>query len=88
MNNWHVYIVRCSDDSLYTGIAKDIEKRIDAHNSGKEGAAYTRAHRPVKLVYQESYKTRSDATRREIDIKRLSKEEKELMIGEIRKSLI
>ncbi len=85
MNNWYIYIVRCSDDSLYTGITKNIERRIDEHNNGKESAAYTRARRPVELVYQESYKTRSDVTRREIEIKRLSKEEKELMVGRIRK---
>jgi len=79
IDNWYLYIVRCSNDSLYTGITKDINRRIDEHNIGK-GAAYTRSHRPVKLVYQESYKTRSDATRREIEIKKLSKKEKELIL--------
>ncbi len=85
MNNWYIYIARCSDDSLYTGIKKDIERRIDEHNYGKQAAAYTRAHRPVELVYQERYKTRSDATKREIEIRKLSKEEKELMVARIGK---
>ena len=80
MNNWFIYIVRCSDNSLYTGITKNIEKRIDEHNNGKAGAAYTRARRPVKLVYQEIFKTRSDATKREIEIKKFRKKEKELIL--------
>ena len=85
MNNWYLYIARCSDNSLYTGITTDIARRTDEHNNGKEASAYTRAHRPVALVYQESYKTRSDATKREIEVKKLSKEEKELMIARIAK---
>ena len=80
MNDWYIYIVRCSDDSLYTGITKDIDRRIDEHNNGSKGAAYTRSHRPVKLVYQESCNDRSEATVRESEIKKLSKKEKELMI--------
>ena len=80
MNNWVIYIVRCSDKSLYTGITKNIERRIDEHNNGKVGAIYTRARRPVKLVYTESCKTRSDAAKREIEIKKLCKKEKELLL--------
>ena len=48
---WYVYMVRCSDETLYTGITNDLEKRIEAHNSGKNGARYTRSRGPVKLVY-------------------------------------
>ena len=50
--HWYVYILKCSDNSLYTGITKDLERRVDEHNSGREAAKYTRARRPVKLVYQ------------------------------------
>ena len=81
MKNWHVYIVRCSDDTLYTGIAKDVEKRIAEHNSGNlPGAKYTRSRGPVELVYQEQVSTRSEAVRREIEIKKLNKKQKEMLL--------
>lgn len=72
---WSVYIVRCEDDSLYTGIAKDVEARVKQHNSGR-GAAYTRARRPVTLVYRRDGFTRSQALVREAQIKSLPREEK------------
>ena len=78
INDWFVYIVRCADDSLYTGITKDVDRRIQEHNEGdKLAAKYTRARRPVVLVYQETCESRSVATKREIEIKKLSREEKE-----------
>jgi len=78
MNDWFVYIVRCADDSLYTGITKDVDRRIQEHNEGdKLAAKYTRARRPVVLAYQETCESRSVATKREIEIKKLSREEKE-----------
>ena len=78
MNDWFVYIVRCADDSLYTGITKDVDRRIQEHNEGdKLAAKYTRARRPVVLVHQETCESRSVATKREIEIKKLSREEKE-----------
>jgi len=78
MNDWFVYIVRCADDSLYTGITKDVDRRIQEHNEGdKLAAKYTRARRPVVLVYQETCESRSVATKREIEIKKLSRDEKE-----------
>ena len=81
MNDWTVYILRCSDDTLYTGITRDVERRIEEHNgSGLLGARYTRARRPVRLVYFESHETRSEAARREYEIKHLSREEKEALI--------
>lgn len=81
MSDWYVYIVRCADDSLYTGIARDVGRRVDEHNcSDQLGARYTRFRRPVKLVYQETLYSRSDAARRESDIKGLSKQEKESLI--------
>lgn len=81
MNDWTVYILRCSDETLYTGITKDVKRRIEEHNgSGLLGARYTRARRPVRLVYFEPHETRSDAARREYEIKHLSREEKEALI--------
>ena len=78
MSAWFVYMVRCGDNSLYTGIAKDVDRRIHEHNSNdKLGAKYTKARRPVALVYQETCESRSTATRREYEIKLLSRQEKE-----------
>lgn len=77
---WFVYMVRCVDNSLYTGITIDIERRINEHNSLKKGARYTRSRQPVCLVYQECVATRSLASKREIVLKRLRKVEKEYLI--------
>lgn len=71
MDSWYVYIVRCGDNSLYTGITKNLEKRILEHNSGAKGAKYTRSRRPVSLVYSEQAASRSAATSREFTIKKL-----------------
>jgi predicted GIY-YIG superfamily endonuclease len=68
--DWHVYIVRCADGSLYTGIARDVEARVRQHNAG-DGARYTRARLPVELVYREAVPDRSSALKREYAIKRL-----------------
>ena len=80
-NNWTVYMVRCADGSLYTGIAKSLSRRIEEHNSASTGAKYTRTRRPVKLVYFEYCESRSAASKREAVIKRLSKSEKEALIA-------
>ena len=78
---WFVYILRCADDSLYTGITLDINKRLDQHNGiDKNGAKYTQARRPVTLVYQECSISRSEACKREYAIKNLSKQKKERLI--------
>ncbi len=78
---WYVYIVRCADNSLYTGIAMNVARRINEHNNDNTvGAKYTRARRPVKLVYQEAVDSRSAAGSREHAIKKLSKREKEILI--------
>ena len=76
-DDWHVYIVRCSDGTLYTGIARDLEKRIAEHNSEAGGARYTRPRRPVELVYSEEAASRSEALKREYEIKRLPRAGKE-----------
>jgi len=80
MSQWYVYIVRCSDDTLYTGITTDLDKRIDKHNSGN-GAKYTRSRLPVKLVYNEEHETESSARKREIEIKKLNRSQKMELIS-------
>ncbi len=72
---WYVYILCCRDDTLYTGITDDVQRRLAAHNSGK-GAKYTRGRGPVTLCYQEPQDSYSAALKREIAIKRLSRQEK------------
>ena len=79
--DWLVYILECSDKTLYTGITTNLEKRIEQHNNGQEGAKYTRVRRPVKCVYQEPLKNRSEATKREMAIKKLSRSKKLQLIN-------
>jgi putative endonuclease len=79
MQNHYVYLARCSDDSLYAGYTTDLKNRETAHNEGK-GARYTRMRRPVKIVYFEEFKTKSDAMKREYELKRYKKAEKENLI--------
>jgi putative endonuclease len=79
MNNY-VYILECSDKTLYTGSTNNIEKRIKEHNNGKSGAKYTRARRPVRLVYVETFSTLLNALKREAEIKKLSRAQKLLLI--------
>ena len=76
---WYVYILRCGDGTLYTGITDDIPRRLAAHRSGK-GAKYTRGRGPLELVYQEQVPDKSAALKREIQIKRLRRAEKERLI--------
>ncbi len=81
MEAWFVYILRCNDGSLYTGVAKDVSRRVEEHNSDNQrGAKYTRARRPVSLVYQEQVASRSAAGKREYEIKQLNKSAKEQLI--------
>jgi predicted GIY-YIG superfamily endonuclease len=70
MAEWYVYVLRCADNSLYTGVATDIEGRVSKHNAGK-GAKYTRTRRPVVLVYREAVPGRGAALAREAAIKRM-----------------
>jgi putative endonuclease len=74
-----VYIIRCTDDSLYTGITTDVARRFAEHVAGT-GAAYTRSHRPVAVVYRETLEGRGAAQKREAEIKRMSKKNKQLLI--------
>jgi len=82
MSEWFVYILRCADDALYTGITTSVERRLREHNGelkGK-GAKCTRARRPVAVVYQEKCENRSGASRREAEIKKMSREEKSRLL--------
>ncbi|MBA1444222.1 MAG: GIY-YIG nuclease family protein [Chromatiales bacterium] len=76
---WHVYILKCCDGSLYTGIAKDVVARVKKHNSG-QGAKYTRGRLPVELLYTESVGPHGEALRREMEIKRMSAANKNKLV--------
>ncbi len=69
-------MLKCSDDTIYTGITTDLKRRVDEHNVSVRGAKYTRNKRPVELIYSESHKDKSSASKREYDIKQLSRAEK------------
>ena len=75
----YTYILKCRDNSLYTGWTNDIDKRLKAHNDGK-GAKYTKSWRPVELIYYEKYETKEEAMKREYAIKQLTKKEKLALI--------
>jgi putative endonuclease len=78
---YFVYIAECADGTYYTGYTLDIDTREKEHNGiGKVGAKYTRSRRPVKIVHSEKFQTKTDALKREIEIKKLSREEKHLLI--------
>lgn len=76
---WHVYIVRCADDTLYTGVAVDVAARVAQHSAGT-GAKYTRARAPVTLVWSSRARSRSAACKREYAIKQLSRARKEQLV--------
>ncbi len=84
MSYW-VYIVECADGTYYTGIATDVQRRLSEHNGVKpKGARYTSARRPVRLIYEAAYATRSEALKAEIRIKRLTRREKEMLVAQPR----
>ncbi|MDP2786463.1 MAG: GIY-YIG nuclease family protein [Pseudomonadota bacterium] len=79
---WFAYILSCADDTLYTGVSTDVERRVGEHNAGAPlGARYTRTRRPVVLVYLESVASRSEALRRELEIKALDRAAKLTLIA-------
>ena len=77
---WYVYIVECKDKTYYTGVTNDLKKRISDHNSSTLGAKYTRARRPVKLVYSKRKRNKSYAMREEAVIKKMKRREKAKLI--------
>jgi putative endonuclease len=76
MMQWVVYMIRCNDETLYTGITSDLDRRIARHNAGTSGAKYVRSRRPVTLVYSHPYSSRSQASQEEFRIKQLSRSQK------------
>ena len=81
---WYMYVVQCSDETLYTGITTDIQRRIREHNHSKRGAKYTRRRRPTKIILLEPHPDRSSAMRAENKFKRLTRKQKEEKINENR----
>lgn len=80
-DRWYVYILQCSDNTLYTGITVDLDRRLQEHNQdNKLGARYTRARRPVSLVYRERCSSRSAAAKREAAIRKMSRDKKQALI--------
>lgn len=77
---WYVYMVECADKTLYTGIATDLKRRLEEHNTDPKGAKYTRARRPVKLVYSAEFQNKSEAAKEEHRIKQLTRQEKIALI--------
>lgn len=80
MKEWFVYVLRCADGTLYTGVTTDVLRRVEEHNASTKGAKYTRVRRPVALAYQEQLPDRSSACAREAAIKKLSRQEKTALI--------
>jgi len=81
--SWSLYIIEASDGSLYTGITTDVERRFDEHLQCRKGAKFFNGRSPIKVVYREEGHTRSSASRREAEIKKLSRSEKETLIGRL-----
>ena len=84
---YYLYILKCADQTLYTGISVDLNRRINEHNHSKLGAKYTLTRRPVKLVYSKKFRNRSSASREEYRLKKLSRDEKLELIKNRGKSL-
>lgn len=78
---YYCYVLRCADDTLYTGVSTDLSRRLEEHNAGR-GSRYTASRKPVRLVWREEHHNRSSAQRREAEIKRWSRRQKEALITE------
>lgn len=78
---WFVYILRCSDGSLYTGVTTNLSRRVNEHNNSNKGAKYTRTRQPVQLVWSAEYGSRSEAMKREASIKKLNRSKKLLLVN-------
>ena len=81
MSDWFVYMLRCADNSLYTGVTTDVERRVTEHNAEKSVTKYTRVRQPVSLAYSEKAESRSDACKREAQLKKLNKADKEVLVS-------
>lgn len=80
MSAYFLYILKCADATLYTGITTDLSRRIIEHNTSEKWAKYTRYRRPVEIIYSEQFENRSDASKREYAIKKMTKQQKEELI--------
>jgi len=83
MSGWFLYVLRCADNTLYTGVTTDVRRRLKEHNTSSRGAKYTKARRPVKIVYWIDFKDRSTAQKAEYKFKQLTRKQKEEIINEI-----
>ena len=83
-NPWYLYVVKCSDSTLYTGVTTDLNRRLTEHNTSLKGAKYTRKRRPVVLVYSKHYADRSQAQKAEYQFKSLTRKQKIKVINESR----
>ena len=81
MSGWFVYMLRCADNSLYTGVTTDVERRLVEHNADKSVTKYTRVRQPVSVAYFEEAESRSEACKREAQLKKLTKKDKEALVG-------
>ena len=81
MKIWYLYVVRCGDGTLYTGITTDLKRRLNEHNTNNKGAKYTKTRRPISLVYYELYQSRSNAQKAEHKFKKLTRKQKEKKIA-------
>jgi putative endonuclease len=84
VKKWFLYILRCSDGTLYTGVTTDISRRLNEHNTSKRGSKYTRTRRPVELVYYVDFENQSTAQVAEYNFKQLTRKQKEKVINESR----
>lgn len=80
MASYYVYILKCSDETLYTGITTDVARRLNEHNTSKRGAKYTRVRRPVMLVFSKKCRSRASASKQEYHIKQLTRAQKLILI--------
>jgi putative endonuclease len=83
MNKYYLYILKCADQTLYTGITTNLKRRIEEHNTNKLGAKYTSGRRPVELIYSREFNSRSEATKEEVLIKKLPRSEKIALIKNV-----
>jgi len=83
-NPWYLYVVKCSDNTLYTGVTTNLDRRLNEHNTSPKGAKYTRKRRPVVLVYSKHYTDRSQAQKAEYQFKSLTRKQKIKVINESR----
>lgn len=80
-DNWSLYIIEANDASLYTGITTDVERRFNEHLSGKRGARYFNGRSPLRVIYRENGHSRASASRREAEIKKLSRRDKQRLVA-------